>query len=1169
MKKILIIILSASLFIFASIVPVERAKKVAENYYKNYAPTAQKGNVITRTIAKKYEGEVTYYAFEFGNQNGFVIVTADDGLRTILGWSFDSGLCSEEDFYNMRNPFANRMSWTDREIIQARKDKFVDAQAQKDWKDMENNIFPSSTKAIVVPALVQTRWGQGYPYNVACPLDGGQPTMNGCVALAMAQVMRYHQGPSNPMGSHSYFWEGEYDSLTLSINYTNSTYDYSLMPTTTEAINTSAESTEVSELCYEAGVSVDMDYGTFESGGSGAYLIDIVDAFKTHFNSWSDIFYVSVGTVTDETTQSANINSDLDNSIPVIWAGSGPDGGHCFILDGRTDDYNYHFNWGWEGSMDGWYKLNNLNPGTEFTSSQQAVFKIRVDSPPPVTWPSPRDFSGFVTNSEDAVLTWKIPYEYHNSVLTGYKLFRNDKVIAVLDSSARIYTDSALCQGSYLYYASATFTNPEGESHISQSKTIVITENNDFPAPVNVNAVVIGRTGIDLSWYKPYIGTIYLSDGFEKGSLSEWTLKKSKLFIQSADWWADDTGDRWFIEDGSQLGSTEYIHSGSYAAAIGYSAGYESSHPMSWLCSPAFEIEHTGATLSFYRWYYSDTVYPPTQLYVKLYWGTFAETKGSDVLSNSESVDFYDTTAESGPHAYDFKTYNTAHTGAETMVCFIFNYSDGYQTAVDDIVIGYGSKYAGSKGSVEPTDYQIFRNGSLAATVHRTGLEESWTDTGFTDGTNDYFVRCLYPAGISIPSNRASAFIDANPAPGFLTGKLSTNQQDIDLDWYAPCHLPPGWFGYTGDEPDSYFDYLDKTEYPGTWKKKRTQFYGSELGLYYPIRVDSIAAAFYEDASEPWVDSIFTFKVYTRNTADTADSLLYGPSGNLEAESGYFTVIHLPTQLVMNKPWWVEIEVRDETNSSQPGVFSSVGSKGFSSAYYTPVGSELAAGWYTISNGTKPYEWWIISYCTGTEPVIAKDGSINGNNERVFVLGPQDAILAAEKLKPVNNLTLTSKRNVNSKGLLGYHIFREGEMVGTTTETLWTDSLVKKEYGDLSYYVTAFYNNPAGESAPSNEITILILGIEDNIPYGTDLSQNYPNPFNPETNIKFSIANNTVVKLKIYNSAGQLVAFPVNKFMNKGSYNVVLNASKLSGGFYIYKLEADGKEFTKKLTIIK
>ncbi|HQO08650.1 MAG TPA: hypothetical protein PLK90_11415 [Clostridiales bacterium] len=682
-------------------------------------------------------------------------------------------------------------------------------------------------------------------------------------------------------------------------------------------------------------------------------------------------------------------------------------------------------------------------------------------------WPAPENLNGSIANYEDVTLTWTRPAGVKAGTLTGYKVYRDNVVIASPSSSETSYNDSDLSAGDYNYSVTATYTSPAGESVNSNFKNIIIVEDSNYPVATQVEATATGRTHIDLNWIRPYLGTTFFSDGFESGNLSAWTLKISKIFTGTSSWWAADDGTRWFCEDGTNFGAT-YIHSGSYSAAIDYSAGGGDPRPMSWLCSPSFNLTQSSATLKFWMRYNSTSSYPLTQLYVKLYWGTFAETKGSAVLTNSEAVDFYDTIEETNAYASQ-KSYTTAHTGSETRICFIYNYTGGYPAAVDYISIGYYTQ-------PEILGYEVYRNGSLASTLPETSTSETWTDTGFADGWNEYYVRCLYPTGSSIPSERSSAFIDANPKPGFLSGVLNANQADVDLDWYAPYHQPAGWFGYIGAEPDSYFDYLDKTNDPGTWKKKRTRMYGADLGLYYPITVDSIAAAFYEDAAEPWADSMFTFKVYTFNTAGTADSVLY-TSGLLEAESGFFTYLKLPTPLVMVKSWFVEFEVRDNTNSSQPGVFSSIGTDGFSSTYYTPTGSELAAGWYSITDGTNPYEWWIINYCTGTEPVIAKDGSVVSQKEKVITLGPQDAIKAANREieYPVVN------KPTSSKGLTKYNVWRNGvDIADVTGATSYKD--VGAPGGDNTYYITAVYASPTGESVGCESVVVNVPASAPGVP---------------------------------------------------------------------------------------
>ena len=71
------------------------------------------------------------------------------------------------------------------------------------------------------------------------------------------------------------------------------------------------------------------------------------------------------------------------------------------------------------------------------------------------------------------------------------------------------------------------------------------------------------------------------------------------------------------------------------------------------------------------------------------------------------------------------------------------------------------------------------------------------------------------------------------------------------------------------------------------------------------------------------------------------------------------------------------------------------------------------------------------------------------------------------------------------------------------------------------------------------------------------MSQNYPNPFNPSTTIKFSVAQESNVKLSIYNLLGQEVNVLINnQIQQAGSYNVTFDARNLTSGIYFYRLTA-------------
>ncbi|MBX2974816.1 MAG: T9SS type A sorting domain-containing protein [Ignavibacteriaceae bacterium] len=96
-----------------------------------------------------------------------------------------------------------------------------------------------------------------------------------------------------------------------------------------------------------------------------------------------------------------------------------------------------------------------------------------------------------------------------------------------------------------------------------------------------------------------------------------------------------------------------------------------------------------------------------------------------------------------------------------------------------------------------------------------------------------------------------------------------------------------------------------------------------------------------------------------------------------------------------------------------------------------------------------------------------------------------------------------------------------------------------------------------------------IVEVDYNPVLAFELEQNYPNPFNPVTSISYSVVNEGLVKIEIYNSLGQLVAIPVNEIKSSGRHSVSFDASKMSSGTYIYKLSAGEFVQTKKMNLIK
>jgi hypothetical protein len=129
---------------------------------------------------------------------------------------------------------------------------------------------------------------------------------------------------------------------------------------------------------------------------------------------------------------------------------------------------------------------------------------------------------------------------------------------------------------------------------------------------------------------------------------------------------------------------------------------------------------------------------------------------------------------------------------------------------------------------------------------------------------------------------------------------------------------------------------------------------------------------------------------------------------------------------------------------------------------------------------------------------------------------------------------------------------------------------------DVKYKISAnYYNN--NETEYSNLVIANVQGQEIEkrfIPIISELNnyfllQNYPNPFNPETKISYSIKEEGLVTLKVYDVLGKEVATLVNENKPAGNYEVDFNASQLPSGIYIYKLQAGSFIEAKKMLLTK
>jgi hypothetical protein len=340
------------------------AMQVAENFYKG--TTHNEVNTIALVYTStNSKGAALYYAYNVNS--GFVIVTADDAAFPVIGYSTERTF----EIPEVGSTIGTWLKKRGEEIaLVQEKDIAASLEISKKWSDILHPSAERQNNSVqnVVTPLVNTTWNQSPYYNAMCP--GGSVT--GCVATAMAQIMKYWNYPATGTGSSSY--NSNYG--TLSADYGNTTYNWSNMPTHLTGANS-----DVALINFHCGVSVDMDYSP---SGSGAWVCSFDNPVCAQ-NSYKDYFKYDANTIDgldranyDDPTWIGLMKTDLDLGRPIQYVGWDPnEGGHTWVCDGYDQNDYLHMNWGWGGQGNGYYFVNSLNPsGFNFSDGHQAVIGI-------------------------------------------------------------------------------------------------------------------------------------------------------------------------------------------------------------------------------------------------------------------------------------------------------------------------------------------------------------------------------------------------------------------------------------------------------------------------------------------------------------------------------------------------------------------------------------------------------------------------------------------------------------------------------------------------------------------------------------------------------------------------------------------------------------------------
>lgn len=353
---LLLLLLMMSLASFAGPRSFQQAKEIALRQAAQLGISmdeASSAKAKSKRV-KSVSGEVpAYYVFPNGEGKGFTVVSGDDRLPEVVGYS-DKGTYDEE---NLPSNYVGFMKAYEEMVGQLDNGDSRASASIAEAKALRSSGYQQPT---VAPLLGSIQWNQMTPYNKMCPMyNSTNRSVTGCVATAMAQVMMYYQYPKTLQADIP-----AYVSRTnhLSIPQINKgeSYDWNnMLPqyASYEPLNyTDAQAAAVAKLLYHCGVACEMDYDS----SSGANVTPAI--LSTYFGYDSDLMQDLNRDVFTLAEWSQIMDKELSAKRPILYSGQSSDGGHEFVCDGSDGNGLYHINWGWGGYQDGYFDVTILNP---------------------------------------------------------------------------------------------------------------------------------------------------------------------------------------------------------------------------------------------------------------------------------------------------------------------------------------------------------------------------------------------------------------------------------------------------------------------------------------------------------------------------------------------------------------------------------------------------------------------------------------------------------------------------------------------------------------------------------------------------------------------------------------------------------------------------------------
>ena len=465
------------------------ARRVAETFFIQNVKNGESQPVQFEDVTAETEFQNFYI---FSADSGFVIVAGDERVIPILGYSKTSPFVTENMPENLR-------WWLEgyEGQIQEVMDNSIPATAEiaTKWSCLKTGEAEPMRGNRSVELPLTTKWDQGAPYNDSCPItSGGAQCVTGCVATAIAQVLKYWNYPTQGLGSKTLEATQAFGSVLhpecypIHVDFSATTYDWQNMDNSLTSSSPQEKIDAVATLMKHCGVAMNMNYGTSREGGSESTL-SYADSICKYFDySSCASFYSQVNYSDDEWI--AMLKNEIDHSRPVLYRGTDDDGegGHAFVFYGYSND-KFQVNWGWGGSSNGLYEIGRLNTSNgKFNLANNAVLYL-------------------MPNNRNLSAPDNVEIDYHDGVIhlswsavsgaVSYIILRDGSYLAEIEQT--YYDDTECFGGNYTYSVIAV----SADSHASlPSEEVTITIPYETPTVLSLTANT-SENSVLLSWTEP------------------------------------------------------------------------------------------------------------------------------------------------------------------------------------------------------------------------------------------------------------------------------------------------------------------------------------------------------------------------------------------------------------------------------------------------------------------------------------------------------------------------------------------------------------------------------------------------------------------------------------------------------------------------------------------